>query len=56
MNYNEIIKALTIIKNICDDCICETCPFMLDDTTCGITDDEPSNWHIKSLDNWRAFE
>ena len=55
---NEIIKALTIIKNICEDYAgCTGCPFETPIGDCQINVDSPEDWNIINSDNavWRAF-
>lgn len=55
MDYLEIIKALTMIHDICDDNVCGSCPFSVADAQCGITFSEPDEWDIYSFDTWRAL-
>lgn len=56
MDYEKIIEALIVIHDICDDNICTTCPFMINNNECGIGSLEPDEWNINSFENWRAFK
>jgi hypothetical protein len=56
---NEILKALTIIKEVCEeveDCI--NCPYGDCMGVCQILqNDTPNSWAIKEAEEvWRAFE
>lgn len=44
----EIIKALTIIKNVCDDSVCEDCLFSDNHGICLVTGDSPNVWKINN--------
>ena len=55
----EILKALQLIKNICDNNRCEHCPFYeIHYGDCNITR-KPCDWDNKIPENgdetWRAF-
>lgn len=54
----EILNALHVIKDICDDetIDCYNCPFGNDENLCRIKDRIPANWRIKDEEIWRAFE
>lgn len=55
----EILKALHIIKDICQDesTDCDNCPFGNDEDLCRIKDRIPANWEINKEDSvWRAFK
>lgn len=57
MYYNEIIKALVLIRDICSRAgeFCIDCPFD-SNGECGIqSNGEPAYWLI-SDDIWRAFK
>lgn len=56
MNYKDIINALIMIQDICNNNACDTCPFQIYDKECGITYNEPDDWIINDFDNWRAFK
>lgn len=45
---NEIIEALRVIKDVCEDQNgnCKQCPLRSADDECGICDEEPRDWEI----------
>ena len=55
----EILKALQLIKDICNSNQCEKCPFGgSDDGECNIHSHMPYDWSNKEpdeSDTWRAF-
>lgn len=52
----SILTALKIIKTVCKDNNCSTCPFGKKDFFCSITDTTPNAWKINSeTDVWRAL-
>lgn len=56
---NEILKALTIIKEICDEANdCDICPYGDCMGICQIlNNDSPNTWIIKESEGvWRAFD
>lgn len=56
---NEILKALTIIKEVCEEFQdCTKCPYGDCMGVCGVLDrDIPASWEIKEIEEvWRAFE
>ena len=55
-NKEEILKALRIIKSVCEEhSKCDTCPLSRDGY-CVLGHNDPINWNIKSTDIWKAFE
>lgn len=54
----EILNALHVIKDICDDetIDCYNCPFSDSDGHCILTEQIPTAWDIKDYEPWRAFE
>ena len=57
MNYTheEVLKALTLIHEICDDTVCDDCPFSTQGD-CVIQDTSPNEWKVANNDGrWRAF-
>ena len=47
MDYNELIKALELIKNVCNTHkYCEECPFEKKQGVCLITEKRPTYWKI----------
>lgn len=56
---DEILKALTIIKEVCTEVEgCDTCPYGDCMGVCQIIhNDVPTSWEIKEVEEvWRAFE
>lgn len=52
----SILTALKIIKTVCEDNNCSTCPFGKNDFFCSITDTTPNAWKINSDTGvWRAL-
>lgn len=54
----ELLKALQLIKNTCNDCTCQDCPFGGAGSDCNICSRMPYNWDIKEPEQeeiWRAF-
>lgn len=52
----SILTALKIIKTVCEDNNCLTCPFGKNDFFCSITDTTPNAWKINSDTGvWRAL-
>lgn len=60
INGEEIIKALHIIKKVCDDNVdskngsCKHCPFSVNGV-CAITDLQPTNWSISEYTKFQAL-
>lgn len=52
----EILNALQVIKDTCQDGDCLLCPFSDGDGHCIVTEQAPCAWNIKSDEPWRAFE
>ena len=54
----DIIEALYIIKETCDEHICQECPFSIAGTEkCAIVKYEPCEWKIGALPSpWKALE
>lgn len=55
----EILHALTIIKEECAVTDCHKCPFGTKKGTCNIYSEIPDFWQIKTEEKektWRAFE
>lgn len=58
-SYEEIIKALTIIKETCEsqeDGGCRSCPFGTDREMCKIMNESPNDWNIEGKKVWRALQ
>ena len=55
---NEILKALTIIKEVCEEIgDCTICPCGDCMGVCLVSDDVPTSWEIKEVEEvWRAFK
>ena len=52
----SILTALKIIKTVCEDNDCSTCPFGNKNSYCLIKDMTPNAWKINSeTDTWRAL-
>lgn len=52
----EIINALEVIKNVCEENKCrESCPFNRG-TVCKIQDSCPANWEIVEKFFWKALD
>lgn len=55
----SILTALRIIKTVCEDNNCPTCPFGKNESEkflCLVNEKEPHGWNInKSTDVWRAL-
>lgn len=54
----EIINAVTVIKEICANQICQDCPFFRKgDNTCIVKNEVPSGWKINEDKpvTWRAL-
>lgn len=53
----SILTALKIIKTVCEDNDCPTCPFANNGSFCLIRVMTPNAWKINSeTDVWRALE
>lgn len=53
--HDQIISALTIIKNVCDENTCDLCP-LRKGGGCHVADNgSPNLWKLNEKDNWRAF-
>lgn len=52
----SILTALKIIKTVCEDNNCSTCPFGKNDFFCSITDTTPNAWKINSDINGNGVE
>lgn len=53
--HEEILNALTVIKEVCKNHGCSTCPFQRG-SRCGIELSEPSGWYLNFPDTpWKAF-
>ena len=56
MNKNDIIEALKIIRNLCEEMEnCDVCPLRYDNDYCTLEKVCPQDWLIAD-NNWRAFE
>lgn len=55
-SHKEILRALNIIREICQNTSCSKCPFF-SGIECEITLNTPDDWDIKNEDEttWRAF-
>ena len=52
----EILEAITLIKTVCRQHACQTCPFRKHEGGCEITNCQPSLWKIFTEPReWRAF-
>ena len=59
MKYSqeEIVNALALIKDICEEHDCLECPFGTNDSTCLLHDNCPENWCLNAprQTTWRAI-
>ena len=52
----DIAEALKVIKSVCEDNDCSTCPFGNKNSFCLIKGMTPNAWKINSeTDTWRAL-
>lgn len=53
----EIINALAIIQDTCEEHECSKCPFGTNDGKCLIHDHCPAEWHFNAprKETWRAI-
>ena len=52
----DIVEALKVIKSVCEDNDCSTCPFGNKNSFCLIKGMTPNAWKINSeTDVWRAL-
>ena len=60
VEIKSILTALGIIKMVCDDNNCLTCPFAKiesGEVLCQINEKQPKEWNInKPIDIWRALK
>lgn len=61
VSEKSILTALRLIKTVCEDNCCKTCPFAGKDEDnviiCKIKESSPNNWSIINEDEaWRAFQ
>lgn len=60
VEIKSILTALGIIKMVCDDNNCLTCPFAKiesEEVLCQINEKQPKEWNInKPTDIWRALK
>jgi len=53
----ELIEALSVIKNICEKSDCWDCPFGRGNFTCTLKEDDAENWIFNDPEDktWRAI-
>ena len=54
---NELLKALKVIRDTCNDSDCKTCPLANGSEACLVQTETPALWNIKGDEEvvWRAF-
>ena len=54
---NQILKALTILMNVCNNHQCEYCPLGMDERICMLEAISPAEWELNSEEPiWRAYK
>ena len=54
----EIVEALKVIKAVCMESNCESCPLRDNEyspDSCKLATTDPSEWEINDPDEWKAF-
>ena len=57
VTHEEIIKALTTLKNVCREYSCRTCPLRDETENCMLENTEvaPVDWVLNTEEDWRAI-